>query len=87
MDERGWPGRDRPPRSGSAADGFSFDNEHPRHSTYLQPHAVADRLVTCGEWMAFMADGGYRRPELWLSDGWGLVQTERWDAPMYWDRR
>src|SRR5207302_4981723 len=50
--------------------GFVFDNECPRHSVYLEPFLLADRLVTAGEWLEFMDDGGYRRPELWLSDGW-----------------
>lgn len=65
---------------------FSYDNEGPHHETLLRPFRLADRLVTCGDWLAFMDDGGYRRPELWLSDGWGTVQTEGWDAPLYWDR-
>ena len=66
--------------------GFSFDNEGPRHEVVLRPFRLADRLVTEGEWRAFQDDGGYRRPELWLSEGWGLVQAEGWDAPLYWDR-
>ena len=66
--------------------GFVYDNERPRFTTYLQPFRVADRLVTVGEWLEFMSDGGYRRPDLWLSDGWGLVQADGWDAPLYWDR-
>jgi len=64
--------------------GFAFDNEGPRHKTYLAPYSLADRLVTNGEWLSFMADGGYERPELWLSDGWALVQAEGWCAPFYW---
>jgi ergothioneine biosynthesis protein EgtB len=64
--------------------GFSFDIEGPRHTTYLQPFRLADRPVTNGEWLAFMEDGGYRRPELWLSDGWTTVQAEGWRAPLYW---
>jgi ergothioneine biosynthesis protein EgtB len=63
---------------------FAFDNESPRHECLVAPFALADRLVTCGEWLAFMDDGGYRRPELWLSDGWAVVQQEGWDAPLYW---
>ncbi|RNL78993.1 ergothioneine biosynthesis protein EgtB [Nocardioides marmorisolisilvae] len=64
--------------------GFSFDNELPEHQVYLEPYRLADRLITNGEWLAFMADGGYRRPEFWLSDGWAKVKTEGWDAPFYW---
>lgn len=64
--------------------GFAFDNEGPRHRTWLDPFALADRLVTNGEWMAFMADEGYARPELWLSDGWATVQAQDWRAPLYW---
>jgi ergothioneine biosynthesis protein EgtB len=63
---------------------FGFDNEFPRHATRLEPFALANRLVTCGEWAEFVDDGGYRRPELWLSDGWAVVQTEGWEAPLYW---
>jgi ergothioneine biosynthesis protein EgtB len=69
---------------GHQGDGFSFDNELPRHEQLLQPYRLADRLVTNGEWLEFMADGGYRRHELWLSDGWGRVTAEGWDAPFYW---
>ena len=71
---------------GHEGDGFSFDNELPRHATYLEPFRLADRLVTNGEWLEFVADGGYHRHELWLSDGWGRVQAERWEAPLYWTR-
>ena len=66
--------------------GFAYDNEGPRHDELVRPFRLADRLVTCGEWLAFMADDGYRRPELWLSDGWATVQAEGWDAPLYWDQ-
>ena len=69
---------------GCRGDGFCFDNELPEHQVYLEPYRLADRLVTNGEWLAFMADGGYRRPELWLSDGWAKVKAEGWDAPLYW---
>ncbi|TVR25946.1 MAG: ergothioneine biosynthesis protein EgtB [Ilumatobacter sp.] len=71
---------------GSTGSGFAFDNEHPRHRVHLEPFALADRLVTAGDWLAFIDDGGYRRPELWLSDGWHTVQTEGWTAPLYWQR-
>ena len=60
---------------GHRGDGFGFDNEFPRHHAVLTPFALADRLVTCGEWLEFMDDGGYRRPELWLSDGWAAVNA------------
>jgi len=63
---------------------FAFDNEGPRHRCFLDPFAIADRPVTCGEYLAFMRDGGYARPELWLSDGWRMVESERWRAPLYW---
>jgi len=64
--------------------GFAFDNESPRHEVLLTPFEMSDRLVTNGEWLAFMDDGGYRRPELWLSDGWAAVHENGWDAPLYW---
>ncbi|MCX4244106.1 ergothioneine biosynthesis protein EgtB [Paraliomyxa miuraensis] len=64
--------------------GFAFDNERPRHRVYLEPFALASRLVTCGEFLEFMADDGYRRPELWLSAGFDVVRHEGWRAPLYW---
>src|SRR5262245_20336431 len=67
--------------------GFAFDNEQPRHRTLLTPFALATRLVTNGEYLAFIDDGGYRNAALWLSDGWHAVQTQAWDAPLYWERR
>jgi ergothioneine biosynthesis protein EgtB len=71
---------------GDDGTGFAFDNERPRHDELVHPAAVADHLVTCGEWLAFVDDGGYRRPELWLSDGWTTVAAEGWEAPLYWER-
>jgi ergothioneine biosynthesis protein EgtB len=67
--------------------GFAFDNEAPRHRVYLAPYRIADRLVTNGEWLAFVRDGGYRTPTLWMSDGWAACQVEGWDAPLYWRRK
>jgi ergothioneine biosynthesis protein EgtB len=64
--------------------GFAFDNETPRHAALLQPYAMADRLVSCGDYAQFIADGGYQRPELWLSDGWAAVQAQGWRHPAYW---
>ncbi len=70
--------------TGERGDEFCFDNETPRHAVYVHPFQIADRLVTCGEWQAFIDDGGYRRSELWLSDGWHRVNDEGWRAPLYW---
>ena len=67
-------------------DGFSFDNEGPHHDVLLRPFAIADRLITCGEWLDFMADGGYQRPELWMSDGWHRRTADGWESPLYWLR-
>lgn len=71
---------------GAAGSRFCFDNETPRHRVWLRPFAVADRLVTNGEYLAFMDDGGYGAPALWLSDGWDAVRRDRWEAPLYWYR-
>ena len=69
---------------GHAGPGFAFDNETPRHRTWLRPHALANRLVTQGEWAAFIADGGYDDARWWLSAGWDWVRQQRVRAPMYW---
>ncbi len=69
---------------GHQGEDFAFDNEGPRHLVILNPYRLANRLVTCGEYLAFIEDGGYRRPEFWLSDGWALVQAQAWTAPLYW---
>ena len=76
-----------PVEIGHAGGGFGFDNEFPRHRVHLEPFALADRTVTCGEWIDFIDDGGYRRPELWLSDGWATVEADGWEAPLYWEDR
>jgi ergothioneine biosynthesis protein EgtB len=70
--------------AGHAGETFCFDNELPRHRVWLEPYGLAERLVTCGEYAEFIEDGGYRRPELWLSDGWNAAQTRGWNAPLYW---
>ena len=67
-------------------DSFHFDNEGPRHRVWLEPFALADRLVTNADYQQFIADGGYQRPELWMSEGWSLCQTKAWQAPRYWRR-
>ncbi|HEX7874096.1 MAG TPA: ergothioneine biosynthesis protein EgtB [Sphingobium sp.] len=69
---------------GHAGDAFAFDCEGPRHKVHLTPHALADRLVTNGEWIAFMESGGYGDPAHWLSDGWAWVRAEGVEAPLYW---
>ena len=66
------------------SNGFCYDNETPRHKCYVGDFSIADRLVTNGEYMGFIEDGGYQRSELWLSLGWNQVQTERWRHPIYW---
>ena len=71
---------------GFGGSGFCFDNELPRHRVWLEPFALAGRLVTCGEFAAFLEDGAYRRPELWLSAGWDAVQAQGWKAPLYWSK-
>jgi len=65
---------------------FSFDNEMPAHRVYVEPFSLADRLVTNADWLAFVHDRGYHRPELWLSNGWAKVRESNWEAPLYWER-
>jgi ergothioneine biosynthesis protein EgtB len=65
--------------------GFAYDNEGPRHRVYLEDFEIAERAVTNADWLEFMADGGYRHADLWLSDGWAHLQSTGWDAPGYWD--
>ena len=70
---------------GASGDGFAFDNELPRHRVHLPEFRLASRLVTNAEYLEFIADGGYTRPELWLSDGWDHIHAAGWRAPLYWD--
>ena len=72
---------------GASGAGFCFDNELPRHKTFVEAFELAGRLVTNAEFTRFVEDGGYRRPELWLADGWDAVQTRDWQAPHYWRDR
>jgi ergothioneine biosynthesis protein EgtB len=82
---RFMPGREGPVDIGHpAGNGFAYDNETPRHRTWLPAHALANRLVTNGEYLAFIREGGYREASLWLSDGWATVQREGWQRPLYW---
>jgi len=74
-------------RIGHDGQGFAFDNESPPHRSFVEPFQLASRLITNGEYLAFMADGGYARPELWLSMGWDTVQREGWKAPLYWEQQ
>lgn len=69
---------------GHSGQGFCFDNELTRHRVWLEPFKLANRLVTCWEYAQFIADGGYRKPELWLSAGWATVKEQGWQAPLYW---
>jgi ergothioneine biosynthesis protein EgtB len=72
---------------GAGPEGFGFDCERPRHRVFIAPFRLADRLVSNAEWMDFIADGGYRRPLLWLSEGWARCCAEEWTAPNYWEKR
>ena len=87
----GYPGRPGITEVGmtpdpAAIESFSFDNETPRHPVYIAPFRIASRLVTCAEYLAFIDENGYSRPELWLSEGWDTMRAEGWQAPLYWQR-
>jgi ergothioneine biosynthesis protein EgtB len=69
---------------GHNGDGFCFDNELPKHKVWLEPYSLSRRLITCGEFAEFIAEGGYKRPEFWLSAGWDAVKANGWNAPLYW---
>ncbi len=73
-------------RIGHGAESFSFDNEGPNHEVLIQSFNIADRLITCGEWLSFIENGGYQKPELWLSEGWQTVMSAGWDSPAYWSQ-
>ena len=72
-------------RIGHEGEGFAFDTEGPPHRVFVEPARIASRLVTNGEYLAFVEDGGYRRPELWLSAGWAAARERGWTAPLYWE--
>ena len=72
---------------GHDGSGFSYDNEGPRHRALVLPFSLASRPVTNGEYLEFMSDGGYARPEFWLSLGWTSVNEQRWQTPLYWTKR
>jgi ergothioneine biosynthesis protein EgtB len=71
---------------GHAGDAFSYDNESPRHEVLLRPFRLASRAVTNAEWIAFIEDGGYTRPDLWMMDGWARVKRGEYEAPLYWEK-
>lgn len=71
---------------GHSGHGFGYDNEGPRHRVWLEDFSITERAISNADWLEFIADNGYRRPELWLSDGWAAVQTNSWQAPGYWRR-
>ncbi len=73
--------------TGHAGQGFSFDNELPRHRSYVEAFSIASRPVTNGEFLEFIEDGAYSKPTLWLSDGWQAIQKRGWTAPLYWERK
>ncbi len=73
--------------TGHDGQGFAFDNEGPRHRSWLDAFALAIRPSNCGEYLEFIEDGGYRRPEFWLSAGWDCVNQRGWDAPLYWEKK
>ncbi len=79
-----WIGHEGP---GYSFESFAFDNEGPRHRQFVESFQLGSRLITAGEYLRFMAEGGYRRPEFWLSDGWNAVQQNGWTAPLYWEER
>ena len=87
----GFPGRPGVVEVGitpeaTALDSFAFDNETPRHPVYIAPFRLASRAVTCAEYLAFIDEDGYGRPELWLSEGWDTMRAAGWQAPLYWQR-
>ena len=71
---------------GHGGEGFAFDNEAPRHRVWLDRFEIAGELVTSGDYLRFIEDGGYRKPTLWLSDGWAAAEAEGWRAPLYWQQ-
>jgi ergothioneine biosynthesis protein EgtB len=84
----GWVAHEAGVREiGHAGAGFAYDNESPRHRVFVEPFALGTRLVTNGEFLAFLEDGGYRRHQHWLSLGWDRVKAEGWEAPLYWTKK
>jgi len=69
---------------GAGKDKFCYDNEQPRHKVYVNDFKLMNRLITCGEFLDFVNDGGYKKAQLWLSDGWDIINTQHWQHPFYW---
>jgi ergothioneine biosynthesis protein EgtB len=76
-----------PHEIGATMEGFAWDNERPKHRVFLEDFSLMNRPVTCGEYLDFINDGGYRNPLLWLSDGWDTICLEGWEAPLYWEQK
>ena len=72
---------------GNEGSGFGYDNEYPNHKVYLTPYKLGSRLITNAEYLEFIQDGGYETPEIWLSEGWATVETNNWNAPLYWQKQ
>jgi len=72
---------------GNEGNGFGYDNEYPNHKVYLNPYKLGSRLITNAEYIEFIKDGGYETPEIWLSEGWARVETNKWEAPLYWQKQ
>jgi ergothioneine biosynthesis protein EgtB len=72
---------------GNEGNEFCYDNETPRHKDFLNPFMLANRLVTNGEFLEFIEDGSYEKAPLWLSDGWAIIESEKWKAPFYWEKK
>jgi len=72
---------------GNQGSGFGYDNEYPNHKVYLNPYKLGSRLITNAEYIEFIEDGGYKTPEIWLSEGWAAVETNKWEAPLYWQKQ
>ncbi len=72
---------------GNKGSGFGYDNEYPEHKVYLNSYKLGSRLVTNSEYIEFIEDKGYETPEIWLSEGWATVETNNWNAPLYWQKQ
>ncbi|MGZ5050415.1 MAG: ergothioneine biosynthesis protein EgtB [Methylobacter sp.] len=86
--ELSWEGREQGlVKIGRDINSFAFDNERPEHKVWLEPHKLSSRLITNAEFLDFIDDGGYQRPELWLADGWNHIGKHQWKSPLYWEKQ